>query len=117
MKVVQINKEPITVNAFKYPKNPIASFPQYEPQQLIDFRSSNIEFAGNEHTGGLRKKGRLDSKQLKVIIEEVHSSDDEGYQLASNVSAMQIESKGISKKEKINPKYKRQSKSARLAKF
>lgn len=42
-------------NAFLYPNDPTAVFPQFEKPTLIDFRNSTIEFAGYEFSGTSRK--------------------------------------------------------------
>ena len=64
--------EPKKKNAFLYPNDPDAVIPQYEKQQLIDYRSSAIENSGFEYRGGQRKTRRL-------AEQEEAKGDDEGW--------------------------------------
>ena len=60
-------------NAFKYPDDPEAVFPQYKPQKNIDFRSNFIPDAGYEFSGARRKA----VKEPEVNLVEFEEFDKE----------------------------------------
>jgi hypothetical protein len=76
-------REPEVKNAFLYPNDPQAKFPQYQKQPLVDFRSSHIEFAGHEFIGALRKKAKsiAASKSaddgIEIELEQIAEQDGE----------------------------------------
>ena len=43
-------------NAFLYPEDPEAEFPQYKPQPMIDLRANSIPGSGLEYSGATRRK-------------------------------------------------------------
>ena len=67
-------REPIKGNAFLYPDDPNAQFPQFVPDKPIDFRSSKNPFSGTENPGGKRKKRPRNLIHVKIageVAEEV----------------------------------------------
>jgi len=71
-------------NAFLYPENPEAAFPQYQKPTLIDFRSANVDFSGFEFRGSGRKARAQAQAQVTPAeatfeleqIEEIKEDED-----------------------------------------
>jgi len=64
---------PEPINAFKYPDNPDAIFPQKIPPPIIDLRTSHNVDAVLEYTRTKRKrtKGVIHSKSTAVLEKEL----------------------------------------------
>jgi len=69
-------------NAFLYPNDPDAVFPQFQKQDMIDFRSNKIESSGYEFRGSCRKnkaEGLLNQVQsnsgLEIEMDRISEAD------------------------------------------
>jgi len=99
------------VNAFLYPEDASAVFPQYQKPTLIDFRSANVDFSGFEFRGSSRKnKGQATAPtegdfELEKI-EEAQEVDEGAFvdvdedDLLQDFNKMGIESKSKKIKKK-----------------
>jgi len=98
-------------NAFLYPENPEAAFPQYQKPTLIDFRSANVDFSGFEFRGSSRKnKAQITPAEATFEVEQIEEikEDEDGFievdeeDLLEDFTKMGIEnaSKKIKKKKK-----------------
>lgn len=106
--------EPEKKNAFKYPKDPSAVFPQYKKQPLVDFRSSSIPFAGTEFSGAYRKKNKeTEVNETKEI--EIEEIKEDSQQEEGSLNEDEIQDNDLEKdfnKFKISSKKKRIKKSS-----
>eukprot|EP00930_Biecheleria_cincta_P002670 TRINITY_DN103668_c0_g1_i1.p1 TRINITY_DN103668_c0_g1~~TRINITY_DN103668_c0_g1_i1.p1 ORF type:complete len:251 (+),score=66.97 TRINITY_DN103668_c0_g1_i1:72-824(+) len=59
-------------NAFKYPDNDDAAFPQHEVMKPIDFRAQNLPMAGTAFRGNRRKYSPEEAEMMKNIIKTSH---------------------------------------------
>ena len=95
-------------NAFKFPNSADSHFPQYKKQDLIDFRSSSIPFAGTEFSGAYRKKKNLekDIEKPEIEVEEIKEEEDievisENIEENVDIDDLDFEKIKISGKKKI----------------
>lgn len=68
-------KQKETVNAFKNPKDSNAVFPQYKPQNILDFRCNFLPESGTEFSGARRKK-KVNLRS--TYVEEIKEIDMDG---------------------------------------
>lgn len=59
-------------NAFKYPDNDDAAFPQHEVVKPIDFRAQNLPMAGTAFRGNRRKYSPEEAEMLNHVIKTSH---------------------------------------------
>jgi len=59
-------------NAFKYPDNDDAAFPQHEVIKPIDFRAQNLPMAGTAFRGNRRKYSPEEAEMLNHVIKTSH---------------------------------------------
>jgi len=96
-------------NAFLYPNDPNAHFPQYQKQPLVDFRSSHIDFAGYEFIGGSRKKSKpaKETEDIAIELEEIPEQpeeqleDDNEEDLMADFDKLKLGGKKKNKKNKM----------------
>jgi len=99
------------VNAFLYPEDPSAAFPQYQKPTLIDFRSANVDFSGFEFRGSSRKnkaqvaptEGDFELEKIEEIKqdeEEFVEVDEEDLLQDFNKMGLESNSKKIKKKKR-----------------
>lgn len=74
MKVAQGRAVTMTTprNAFKYPENDDAAFPQHEIMKPIDFRAQNLPMAGTAFRGNRRKYSAEEQVMVTNIIKNSH---------------------------------------------
>jgi hypothetical protein len=107
------------LNAFLYPEDAAAAFPQYQKPTLIDFRNANVDFSGFEFRGSGRKNRALVAaaeaaaategdfelekiEEVKQDEEEFVEVDEEDLLQDFNKMGLENNSKKIKKKKRAD---------------